>query len=338
MVVKEWQVRLYKRSMPTGGKDHWGSIIGKTAEEVMEKLKRSQDFEESFARWQGNGSYHEIYTYFNALGPIAVIAETNATKYRTTKYKRYFEEIIDHYNVIIKPNQEIFSKVREILGKKNINNSSLNNPFRNVGNVMKDYIESMVFANKQMAILHKKLTITNLSEQSLKEDIDKIYYEGSRKVTMASYRLSPLFKEFLATQTEDSGGEKDIEYYENRPNKPVKSVTYYNKGVKNGPEIEYFEDGRIKSKRVYKNGSSVGSSYIVDYFSTHRTIQVIHRNKTGEMDYSTSYTSMWKDFLTHIPVSHTMIKTTYSPTTVTGQSVSISSLPSDVLEALELSQ
>src|SRR5688572_23853429 len=71
--IQEWQVRLYRRGEPTGGRDNWGLITGSTSDKVMEELRSSQAFEKRYARWIGKPEEYEINTHFNYLGPIAIV-------------------------------------------------------------------------------------------------------------------------------------------------------------------------------------------------------------------------------------------------------------------------
>lgn len=72
--VVEWQVRLYRGGQSPVGDNFWGLMSGKTAADVMRKLKKGQDWELRYNRWAGYGSVPDkVLTHFNAVGPIAKV-------------------------------------------------------------------------------------------------------------------------------------------------------------------------------------------------------------------------------------------------------------------------
>jgi Flp pilus assembly protein TadD len=73
-VVREWQVWLYNMGQPTGGKNYWGMMSGRTSAEVMQKLKNDQESELRSNNFFGNGRVpSQKLGHFNPLGPIAVV-------------------------------------------------------------------------------------------------------------------------------------------------------------------------------------------------------------------------------------------------------------------------
>jgi hypothetical protein len=73
-VVREWQVWLYNMGKPTGGKDYWGMLTGRTSEEVMQRLKQDQGFELRSNNFFGKGRVpSQTLGNFNPLGPIAIV-------------------------------------------------------------------------------------------------------------------------------------------------------------------------------------------------------------------------------------------------------------------------
>lgn len=72
-----WQVWLYEEATPiprySSGLQYsrWGLIEGHSPEDVMRRLKNSQDFEKAYLNFFGAGTWGR-YTFANSLGPIAV--------------------------------------------------------------------------------------------------------------------------------------------------------------------------------------------------------------------------------------------------------------------------
>jgi hypothetical protein len=99
--VIEWQVRLYKSGKPKGSNDNWGLITGLTAQTVMEKLKKAQNFELSYNNWAGRGRVpDDVFTYFNALGPIAKVereqSQQEKEREKTTDFQRDLGQNREH--------------------------------------------------------------------------------------------------------------------------------------------------------------------------------------------------------------------------------------------------
>src|SRR5260370_5239853 len=74
---RQWQVWLYQEGVYipryTAGLQYsrWGLIQGRSAESVTRRLKAAQSFERAYLNFFGPGTWGR-YTFFNALGPIAI--------------------------------------------------------------------------------------------------------------------------------------------------------------------------------------------------------------------------------------------------------------------------
>jgi len=74
---RQWQVWLYDEGVHiphyTAGLQYsrWGLIQGRSAESVTRRLKAAQSFERAYLNFFGPGTWGR-YTFFNALGPIAI--------------------------------------------------------------------------------------------------------------------------------------------------------------------------------------------------------------------------------------------------------------------------
>ena len=76
--VTEWQVLLFKKGAAKVVGTQWGMITGKSASYVMSQLKKDQDFELRFNAFIGKGRVQDdVFTCFNALGPVAVVEDAS---------------------------------------------------------------------------------------------------------------------------------------------------------------------------------------------------------------------------------------------------------------------
>lgn len=133
-----WEVRLYRNGETPGAPwpAYWGSISGKSAREVMDKLKRSQEFQIRYARWAGFDYRTERDTHFNPLGPIAVMKPPakipNPLKALFDEAMRMRGKLRDHHLIDL---DRLFGD---------------NNPFGSVGRVVREYGDSLLHAQQQL--------------------------------------------------------------------------------------------------------------------------------------------------------------------------------------------
>jgi len=174
--AKEWQVRLYKLGEATSGNHNWGLITGKSAVAVMNQLKESQDFQKRYAKWSGFDYTRETFTFFNPLGPIAVVEEP---KPRSAKLVTQIGDGIDAINRL----REGYKKIEQILTDK----PQTANPYRNVGNVLREYAKNLSNAETRLADLQNKLraeyNYTGALESALQE------FSNSLSKSQSSYDL-----------------------------------------------------------------------------------------------------------------------------------------------------
>jgi hypothetical protein len=107
MDIDEWQIWLYERGADTGGPNHWGLIEGKTSDAVTKQLKADQKFELAYAKFMGQPPDSDPLTYFNPLGPIAVLKQAP---------KR--AEVIDEIAEKVDGLKEAFCDIQDILNKE----------------------------------------------------------------------------------------------------------------------------------------------------------------------------------------------------------------------------
>jgi len=162
----EWQVRLYKKDSPKNGNSYWGIIKGRTADEVLTKLKSDQDFELKFNKFIGKGYIEDdVFTHFNPLGPIAIIEESkleeSSNESNYDKLLEVIEKAKDYY--------DDYSEVYKILKAEPIG------PYDNFGNVFKDYTENLKLVFKNVDKL-KNVLFDNTDNKlgQINSDISKI--------------------------------------------------------------------------------------------------------------------------------------------------------------------
>jgi len=134
----EWQVRLYKKGTPKIGSSYWGVIKGRTADEVMTKLKSRQEFELKFNAFIGKGYIKDkVFTNFNSLGPIAIIDESKLEESSNKSNYDRLSEVIgkakDYYDVYM----DVENNIDKII------NTKPTGPFDNYGNVFKEYTDNL---------------------------------------------------------------------------------------------------------------------------------------------------------------------------------------------------
>jgi methyl-accepting chemotaxis protein len=174
--VTEWQVRLYKKGQSTGGNDQWGLITGKSAQSVMEKLKKAQDFELRYNAWAGKGRVpDDVFTHFNPLGPIAVVEREPTEREQALDKKRLIpKEIWDRIQNAYeraKGYYEGYQRIGEITSKE----PKLKTPFDNVGDVFREYTDNLREAFERVADLRRRLEgITTPSIDEINRAIDEI--------------------------------------------------------------------------------------------------------------------------------------------------------------------
>lgn len=170
--AKEWQVLLFKRGASKTPGTQWGLISGKSAEEVMHKLKSNQDFEIRYNKWAGKGAVQdEVYTHFNPLGPVAVVEKSSPGKSskQDNELKEKLNKVLTVYNNVKEylDNQEKIAKI--------LSESNTETPFDDVGNVFKEYTENLKQAFQRVSDLQNRLQRgMNISMEQIDININEI--------------------------------------------------------------------------------------------------------------------------------------------------------------------
>lgn len=165
VVSKEWQIRLYKNGRPTGGKDNWGLITGKSIESVKRQLSNSQDFQRQYAKWAGFDYQTEVYTFFNPLGPIALFRPPSGNP---SLLERLAKEM-DRFGDV----RRTARRIQEFLSDKPSNA----NPYRGIGGFLMSYGRSLVEAEKKLQELQRRLSVNEESIRALGRDLDALNRE-----------------------------------------------------------------------------------------------------------------------------------------------------------------
>lgn len=140
--AKEWQVWLYHRGQSTGRRDYHGILSAMSAEAAMKKLKAAQDFEVEYGHFFNKPADYEKDTYFNPLGPIAIIDAAKPTPERMLESLDKLAEF-----------REQFELLRLALRKR----PDQYNPFSEVGKVLKEYTDALSEAQKGLSEITKRI-------------------------------------------------------------------------------------------------------------------------------------------------------------------------------------
>src|SRR5712692_645650 len=103
---RQWQVWLYQEGVHipryTAGLQYsrWGLIQGRSAESVKGRLKAAQSFEKAYLNFFGPGTWGR-YTFFNALGPIAITDQAVETNRAAVDERYHLDELYDRVNKLI---------------------------------------------------------------------------------------------------------------------------------------------------------------------------------------------------------------------------------------------
>ncbi len=103
---RQWQVWLYQEGVHipryTAGLQYsrWGLIQGRSAESVERRLKAAQGFERAYLNFFGPGTWGR-YTFFNALGPIAITDQAMEKNPAALDEQYQLDELYDRVNKLI---------------------------------------------------------------------------------------------------------------------------------------------------------------------------------------------------------------------------------------------
>lgn len=164
----EWQIHLYTCS---GDNHRWGTITGKSAQEVLNELKRSQQFDLKFARW-GYGDEARVYSErlcsFKPVGPIAVIRN----KTMSTPLKDELAELLrfyDEYRDLRDNLDKTFAMIEDNTTQSQIN------PMSSAGSKIMEYFGNYREAGKQLGRLQTIFdNLETASSQKFDELFDKL--------------------------------------------------------------------------------------------------------------------------------------------------------------------
>lgn len=109
-----WQVWLYQEGVHipryTAGLQYsrWGLIEGNSAEDVMQQLQASQNFEAAYLKFFGSDAWGR-YTFFNPVGPIAVadgLSEDQPARLEKAYQLRWLDESVKKLSRAATPSLE----------------------------------------------------------------------------------------------------------------------------------------------------------------------------------------------------------------------------------------
>lgn len=148
----QWQVWLYEEGVHiprySSGLQYsrWGLIQGRSAESVKSRLKAAQNFEKAYLNFFGPGTWGR-YTFFNALGPIAITAQSTEKEPAALDERSRLEWLYDRVNklmVRVQPSLE-------------------NNESQGPSSSVKEYFDPIRDALQQVSKLNSRLAQPNPS-------------------------------------------------------------------------------------------------------------------------------------------------------------------------------
>lgn len=180
IAATEWQVRLYPRGAPTSGEGYWASISGDSASEVLVRLRTHQRNERVLCRYFNQDCEQERQTYFNPVGPIAVMRPGRSES------ESFLHELIDGAFEVSEIYSELIEPVLEILS----NPSDVQALGAGFGSVLRDYVDALSEVQSQLVQLQALLNRTTTSGlDRLGTDVTRLAEECGG----LGNRLLPLF-------------------------------------------------------------------------------------------------------------------------------------------------
>lgn len=185
--VIEWRVLLYKRGVAKTGTSYWGTIKGSTAHEVMEILKKQQQFELDFNKFIGKGSIEDaVYTHFNPLGPIAVLDDRKASELPLTDEQKKAADLYAKAVDIFYDGKDINNNLRAILPHTE------ENRYGEIGNNFTEYAFNLKDAVLQIRVLqnllftHSTTSLQNINKRISEIDTKLKYAESKQKKVLSA--------------------------------------------------------------------------------------------------------------------------------------------------------
>jgi hypothetical protein len=170
--VSEWQIWLYRRGQATGAANHWGAISESSADKAMATLKRNQDFEQRYCKFFGKPpDCEKDMTYFNPLGPIAIMKTDKSASQRIVTDLWSMKESRDRLKKLMEL-YEAFGAAYNPYSYRGTPGEF--NPFDGVGAFVMDYGASLKAAADKLKQASEQLyALNNSSERELESSLDE---------------------------------------------------------------------------------------------------------------------------------------------------------------------
>jgi hypothetical protein len=138
--AEEWQIWLYARGQKTGGTDHWGTISAKSVSSANAQLKSGQQFEVKYCRFMGESEDCESKdTYFNPLGPIAIVRGAKSTPQQVIDAFSQFQDAQDRIGKLA----DLRNALDKPFNPYTYTGDPTTNPYAGIGNSVKEYGEEL---------------------------------------------------------------------------------------------------------------------------------------------------------------------------------------------------
>jgi len=152
VLAQYWVVRFYQTGANNNGADFWGSEFGDSAADVMAQVERDQKIQ----KWgeRDCACSWDPFGYFNILGPIAIVEETEAAKRNESRRETLLGQAERLQDLT-----EEYERIEEIIDEQ----PKEKNPFAGVGNSLKEYTDNLKSAIQLQTRL--KGSLTNFEQQ-----------------------------------------------------------------------------------------------------------------------------------------------------------------------------
>ncbi len=191
--VEEWQIRMYKAGLETGGPDYTGLYVGPTIDSVVSQLRWAQKIDRLFATETGIPN-----TPDTPFGPIAILK--SATPHLQAPTLARLKELWDR---LIRSSEIPGELSNTILGKSD------KNPFAGVGEATKEYFNNLHDAVERVKAFQTQTETGILSDDSISEALNGLTTEVTKVEEEAknlSQNGSNKWMHTKSTISEDIGG------------------------------------------------------------------------------------------------------------------------------------
>jgi hypothetical protein len=297
--TSEWLVRLYRRGEATSGYGYWGTIKANSYDEVIDKLKKSQEFELHFNSFIGKGPVEdETFTHFNPSKPIAEleIEKQNISDVFSSIHTESsnawvgikYEKLLEKANTYYQAYKELNNNVKIIFKGKTITS------FDNTGSVFKEYVDNLKNTFTQISNLKNKLPMSQTKRTNsewdswindMMKNIDKLDNKLEHSGTIVPLHQKP---SHIAVSTDESSNQGPGHYMFFTLMNIIPTGLVSPNGINQSKVIYYFSspvfyEGDPKSTFEWKEYLEKYDSEIPSYLDHTNKQVVLYSSKTQQL-------------------------------------------------------